>query len=74
MDRAELTARVSELAGHARQQRPRRRGRVVKRVATVNERRLMEAYRLLMNIDSIDDGPERDLLDQIQVRLNELAD
>jgi ParB family chromosome partitioning protein len=72
MDRAELVARVSELAGEARARRPRRRGRAVKRVAGVNERRLMEAYRLLMNVDSIEDGPERDLLDQIQARLVEL--
>ncbi len=56
-------ARVSELPGEARANRPQRKGRVVERVATVNERRLMEAYRLLMNVDSIDDGPERDLLE-----------
>jgi ParB family chromosome partitioning protein len=74
MDREELVARVSELAGEARVNRSRRRGRVVKRVATVNERRLMEAYRLLMNIDSVEDGPERTLLDQIQARVVELID
>jgi hypothetical protein len=74
MDREELVARVSELAGEARANRPRRKGRVVKRVATVNERRLMEAYRLRMNVDSMEDGPERDLLDQIQARVVELLD
>ena len=74
MDREELVARVSEIAGEARANRPRRHGRVIKRVASVNERRLMEAYRLLMNVDSIEDGPERDLLDQIQVRVTELVD
>ena len=74
MLREELVSRVSELAGEARLRRPRRRGRIVKRVATINERRLMEAYRLLMNIDSIEDGPERDLLDQIQARVTELLE
>ena len=34
----------------------------------------MEAYRLLMNVDSIEDGPERDLLDHIQARVVELMD
>jgi ParB family transcriptional regulator, chromosome partitioning protein len=74
IQRDELVARVSELAGEARVRRPRRAGRVVKRVATLNERRLMEAYRLLMNVDSIEDGPERDLLDQIQSRVTELLE
>ena len=74
LHRDELVARVSELAGEARLRRPRRPGRVVKRVATINERRLMEAYRLLMNVDSVEDGPERDLLDQIQIRVAELLE
>lgn len=70
--RDELVARVSEVAGAARVRRPRRRGRIVKRVATLTERRLMESYRLLMNVDVIEDGPERDLLEQIQARVAEL--
>lgn len=70
--REELVARVSEIAGDARVRRPRRRGRVVKRVATLTERRLMESYRLLMNVDVVQDGPERDLLEQIQARVAEL--
>jgi ParB family chromosome partitioning protein len=74
LHRDELVARVSELAGEARLRRLRRPGRVVKRVATINERRLMEAYRLLMNVDSVEDGPERDLLDQIQIRVAELLE
>jgi ParB family transcriptional regulator, chromosome partitioning protein len=74
MPREDLVARVSQVAGEARLQRPRRRGRVVKRVATLTERRLMEAYRLLMNVDSVEDGRERDLLEQIQARLSELLD
>jgi ParB/RepB/Spo0J family partition protein len=74
MPREDLVARVSQLAGEARIQRPRRQSRVLKRVATLNERRLMEAYRLLMNIDSIEDGPERDLLEQINARVGELLE
>jgi hypothetical protein len=34
----------------------------------------MEAYRLLMNVDSIEDRPERDLLDQIQSRVTQLLE
>jgi hypothetical protein len=34
----------------------RRGGRTLKRVATLNERRLMEAYGLLMNVDSIEEA------------------
>jgi hypothetical protein len=45
MPREDLVARVSQLAGEARLQRPRRQSRVLKRVATLNECRLMEAYR-----------------------------
>jgi hypothetical protein len=71
MERDELVARVSALAGEARLRRPLR-GRAVKRVATLTERRLMEVYRLPMNVDSIDDGAERNLLDQIQTRVHEL--
>jgi len=74
MAREELVGRVTQLAGEARLQRPRRRGRTLKRVATLNERRLMEAYRLLMNVDSIEDGQERDLLEQIHIRVSELLE
>jgi ParB family chromosome partitioning protein len=72
MPRPELVARVSELAGQARANRARRRGRVLKRVASLTERRLLEAYRLLMNVDSIEDGAEQDLLEQIEARVREL--
>lgn len=74
MPRDELVARVSQIAGEARAHRPRRHGRVAKRVATLTERRLIEAYRLLMNVDSVDDGPERDLLGQLLARVTELLD
>src|SRR4051794_52960 len=50
MHREELVARVSQLAFEARTKRARRPHRVIKRVATLTERRLMEAYRLLMNV------------------------
>jgi hypothetical protein len=34
----------------------------------------MEAYRLLMNVDSIEEGRERDLLEQIHTRVGELLE
>lgn len=72
--REDIVARVSQIAGDARAHRPRRRGRIAKRVATLTERRLIEAYRLLMNVDSVEDGPERDLLEQLRARVSELLD
>ena len=53
MDREDLVARFNQLAGEARAKRPRPKGREVKHVASVNERRLMEAYRLLMNVNQL---------------------
>jgi ParB family chromosome partitioning protein len=74
MPRDDLVAKVSQIAGEARAHRPRRRGRIAKRVATLTERRLIEAYRLLMNVDSVEEGPERHLLEQLQARVIELLE
>ncbi len=72
MPREDLIARVGELASNARSHRKRRPGRTLKRTATLTERRLLEAYRLLMIVDSVTDGRERDLLHQIAVRVTNL--
>jgi hypothetical protein len=72
MPREDLVARVSELASSARSRRQRRPGRTLKRSATLTERRLLEAYRLLMIVDSVTDGRERELLQQIAARVADL--
>jgi ParB/RepB/Spo0J family partition protein len=72
MPREDLVARVSELAGSARSHRQRRTGRTLKRTATLTERRLLEAYRLLMIVDSVTEGRERELLQQIAARVTDL--
>jgi len=69
MAREELGRLVTETYREAREARPRR-----KRAASLNLRRLIDAYRLLMNVDAIGDSEESTYLKMVSDRAAELMD